>query len=183
MIDLTNALGWTVRAIALIVLFSYIVATFTIRARRPRKPLPPLSRLVDIRAFLDARYAIFVLGAWFNILSVFNPFFQVGAYGIAAHGSNPLTPYLLAIMCATSIVGRILPGYVADRLGRFNTMAVSTLCSAILTLALWYTSTAEKNVVAFAALYGFASGPFFTLLPVRPFFCLSIIYYTHKLII
>ena len=46
--------GWTVRrAIALIVLFSYTVAMLTIRVRRPRKPLLPLSRLVEIRAFLD----------------------------------------------------------------------------------------------------------------------------------
>ncbi|KAF9567991.1 MFS general substrate transporter [Agrocybe pediades] len=161
----TIGFGWTIRALALIVLFSYSVATLTIRARLPRRPLPPLSRLIDFRAFLDIRYAIFVLGAWFNILSVFNPFFQIGAYGVAAHGSNPLTPYLLAIMCATGIAGRVIPGYIADRVGRFNTIAASTTCSSILTLALWYTSTAETNIVIFAALYGFASGPFFSLLP------------------
>jgi len=165
--------GWTIRALALIVLFSYTIATFTIRARLPRRPLPPLSRLIDFRAFLDLRYAIFVLGAWFNIISVFNPFFQIGAYGVAAHGANPLTPYLLAIMCATGIAGRVIPGYVADRLGRFNTIAASTTCSSILTLALWYTSTAETNIVVFAALYGFASGPFFSLLPVSNVFYLT----------
>ncbi|KAF8815618.1 MFS general substrate transporter [Phlegmacium glaucopus] len=157
--------GWTIRALALIVLASYVVATVTIRARRPRRPLPPLARLIDYRAFLDPRYTIFVAGAWLNIMSVFNPFFQVGAYGVAAHGANGLTPYLLAIMCATSIFGRVLPGYLADRLGRFNTIATATTISSILTLALWYTSTAETNIVVFAALYGFASGPFFSLLP------------------
>jgi hypothetical protein len=34
---------------------------------------------------------------------------------------------------------------------------------------MWYTSTAERNLIAFSALYGFASGPFFSLLTVRHF--------------
>lgn len=111
--------GWTVRACAFIVLGCYAIATVTIKSRRPPKPLPPLLRIVDFSAFLDARYAIFAVGAWFNIVSVFNPFFQVGAYGTVANGASSLTPYLLAIMCATSIAGRVLPGIIADKIGRY----------------------------------------------------------------
>ncbi|KIK51471.1 hypothetical protein GYMLUDRAFT_208622 [Collybiopsis luxurians FD-317 M1] len=161
----TIGFGWTVRIIAFVVFVFYAIASVTIRTRRPRKPLPPLLHIIDLRAFQDTRFAVFTAGAWLTIMSVFNPFFQVGAYGIAAHGADPLTPYLLAIMCATSIAGRVLPGHIADRLGRFNTIVVSTAISSILTLSLWYSSTAETNVVVFAALYGFASGPFFSLLP------------------
>jgi len=157
--------GWTIRIIAFIVLISYAVATVTIRSRRPRRPLPPLRRIIDFGAFLDLRFTLFAAGAWLTVISIFIPFFQVGAYGVATHGANPLTPYLLAIMCATSIVGRVLPGHIADKAGRFNTIVVATMISAILVLALWYTSTAERNIVVFAALYGFASGPFFSLLP------------------
>ncbi|KAF7348053.1 Monocarboxylate permease-like protein [Mycena sanguinolenta] len=105
------------------------------------------------------------IGGWFTVFSTFNPFFYVGVYGATANGgvTSRLTPYYLSIMCATAIAGRIVPGYIADRVGRFNVVAISTLLSGILILSLWYTSTAEPNLIAFSAIYGFASGPFFSL--------------------
>ncbi|KAF8215373.1 major facilitator superfamily domain-containing protein, partial [Mycena galopus ATCC 62051] len=156
--------GWTVRIIALIVFVCFAVASLTIKTRRPPKPLPPLSKILAFHAFRDLRYAFLCLGGWFTVFSTFNPFFYVGIYGAVANGgATTLTPYFLAIMCATAIVGRILPGYIADRFGRFNVIALSTLLSGILILALWYTSTAQPNLIAFSAVYGFASGPFFSL--------------------
>ncbi|KAJ6530944.1 major facilitator superfamily domain-containing protein [Mycena vulgaris] len=157
--------GWTIRIIAFIVLGCYIVATFTITTRRPPKPLPRLSQLLAFRAFRDPCYTCLCLGGWFTIFSTFNPFFYVGLYGSVANGgASTLTPYYLAIMCATAIVGRIGPSFIADRVGRFNVVAISTLLSGILILALWYTSTAQPGLIAFSAVYGFASGPFFALL-------------------
>jgi hypothetical protein len=49
---------------------------------------------------------------------------------------------------------------------RFNVISLSTMLSGVLMLAMWYTSTAERNLLAFSALYGFASGPFFSLITV-----------------
>ncbi|KAJ7245359.1 major facilitator superfamily domain-containing protein [Mycena haematopus] len=156
--------GWTVRILALIVFVCFSIASFTIKTRRPPKPLPPLSNILAFHAFRDLRYTCLCLGGWFTVLSTFNPFFYVGTYGAVANGGpSLLTPYYLSIMCATAIVGRIVPGYIADRVGRFNVVAMSTLLSGILILVLWYTSTAEPNLIAFSAIYGFASGPFFSL--------------------
>ncbi|KAI0056547.1 MFS general substrate transporter [Artomyces pyxidatus] len=157
--------GWAVRAIAFIVLGCYIIATFTIKSRRPPKPLPPLSRIINLTAFRDPRYALFAAGAFFNILSVFNPFFYVGLYGVATHGESKITPYLLPIMNATSIFGRVLPAILADRVGRFNVICVSVLACSIIDFAVWYPTTGEAPIIVFAALYGFVSGPFFTLMP------------------
>ncbi|KZT25426.1 MFS general substrate transporter [Neolentinus lepideus HHB14362 ss-1] len=157
--------GWSVRAIAFIVLGCYSIASVTIKSRRPPKPLPPLTRIIDFRAFTDIRFALMAIGLWFNILSAFNPFFYVGLYGIVTAGESAVTPYLLAILCSTSIAGRVLPGIVADRVGRFNTITVATLVSGILSLAMWYTADSQAVVIAFAALYGFVSGPCFSLMP------------------
>ncbi|KAJ6622513.1 major facilitator superfamily domain-containing protein [Mycena sp. CBHHK59/15] len=156
--------GWTIRILAFIVLACYAVASFTITTPRPRKPLPRLSQLLAFGAFRDPCYTCLCLGGWFSVFSTFNPFFYVGLYDVVANGASVLTPYYLAIMCATAIAGRILPGFIADRVGRFNVISVSTAFSGILILALWYTSTAQPNLIAFAAIYGFASGPFFSLL-------------------
>ncbi|KAI0051405.1 MFS general substrate transporter [Auriscalpium vulgare] len=157
--------GWAVRSIAFIILSCFAVATFTIKTRRPRKPLPPLYKIINLSAFRDTRYALFAAGAFFNILSVFNPFFYVGLYGVTLHGESKLSPYLLPIMNATSIFGRVLPAILADRVGRFNVICISVLLSSILDFALWYPTTGETPIIVFAALYGFVSGPFFTLMP------------------
>ncbi|KAJ7456715.1 major facilitator superfamily domain-containing protein [Mycena galericulata] len=158
--------GWTIRVFGFIVLACYIVAALTITTPRRRKPLPRLSKLLAFHALRDPCYACLCLGGWFSVFSTFNPFFYVGLYGAVANNGETtvLTPYYLAIMCATAIVGRIGPGFVADRIGRFNVISVSTLLSGILILALWYTSAAQPNLIAFSALYGFTSGPFFSLL-------------------
>ncbi|KAJ7672831.1 major facilitator superfamily domain-containing protein [Mycena rosella] len=157
--------GWTVRVLAFIVLVCYIVATFTITTPRSPKPLPRLSQLLAFRAFRDPCYTCLCLGGWFTIFSTFNPFFYVGRYGAVANGgASTLTPYYLTIMSAAAIVGRIGPAFIADRVGRFNVITLSTLLSGVLILALWYTSTAQPNLIAFSALYGLSSGPFFALL-------------------
>ena len=48
-----------------------------------------------------------------------------------------------------------------------------TLISALLNLAMWYNVTGEGVTVAFAALYGFFSGSYFSIIPVRLPRCLS----------
>ncbi|KAG7445510.1 MFS general substrate transporter [Guyanagaster necrorhizus] len=157
--------GWTIRIIGFICLFCYTVAMITIYPRRPTKPLPPMSRLLDFGAFKHPTYSLLAIGGWISIFSTFNPFVYVGLYGSVAFGESKLTSYYLAILCAASIVGRVGHGLIADRLGRYNLICAATLLSSILILALWYTSSTEGGLVAFAVLYGFASGPFFSLFP------------------
>ncbi|KAF5364618.1 hypothetical protein D9758_005638 [Tetrapyrgos nigripes] len=157
--------GWTIRIFAFMVLFCYIVGTLTIKARRPTKPFPPLSRLFDFTAFKDPCYVFLALGGWFSVFSIFNPFFYVGLSGTVANPGSSINGTYLSILCATSIIGRVGPSIIADRIGRFNIMCISTLLCAVLIMAVWYTSFHESNLIAFAALYGFISGPFFSLMP------------------
>lgn len=64
-----------------------------------------------------------------------------------------------------SIFGRILPGIIADRFGRYNMMIVTTACSAIIVLALWLPGYGSVPIILFAAFYGFFSGAFVSLGP------------------
>jgi MFS family permease len=79
--------------------------------------------------------------------------------------STNLSSYLLSILNAASIFGRILPGIIADKLGRFNVMIVTTAFSAVLVLALWLPSKANAPIIVFCALYGFSSGAFVSMGP------------------
>ena len=59
----------------------------------------------------------------------------------------------------------VLPGIAADKLGRFNTMIITTSFSAVLVLALWLPSKGNAPIIAFCILYGFSSGAFVSMGP------------------
>ncbi len=79
--------------------------------------------------------------------------------------SANLAGYLVSILNAASVIGRILPGYIGDRLGRFNTMTVLTYFSTIIVFALWIPSNGSIPIILFAVLYGFSTGAFVSIGP------------------
>ena len=79
--------------------------------------------------------------------------------------SPGLSIYLIPILNAASIFGRILPGIIADRFGRFNVMIITTAFSSIIVLALWLPSRANAPIIVFCVLYGFSTGAFVSLGP------------------
>jgi len=79
--------------------------------------------------------------------------------------SQSLAQYLPSILNAASIFGRIVPGIVADKMGRFNVMIITCGFSAIIVLALWLPAKANAPIIIFSVLYGFSSGAFVSLGP------------------
>jgi len=86
---------------------------------------------------------------------------------MAAGMSTTLAGYLLAILNAASIFGRIIPGALADKVGKFNMQSLWCLVAGILVLALAIPASSNAAFITFAGLYGFASGAFVSLLPAQ----------------
>ncbi|KAH8743226.1 hypothetical protein F5883DRAFT_665472 [Diaporthe sp. PMI_573] len=65
------------------------------------------------------------------------------------------------------IIGRIVPAWAGDRLGRFNVTIFFTLLSALFTLVLWIPAPENNSGarMAYAAIYGITSGVFVSLMP------------------
>ena len=93
-------------------------------------------------------------------------FIQLAASRVKIRAS--LREYVIPILNAVSIVGRVLPGYLADHVGRFNMQLLMAVLTCLLVLCLWlpgqFTGSAN-GVLAFAGLYGFSMGAFVTLVP------------------
>lgn len=58
-----------------------------------------------------------------------------------------------------------MPGWLGDRYGRFNTTIAFTFFSVALVLGVWIGAPWEDGRIAFAALYGFGSGTFVSMVP------------------
>lgn len=74
---------------------------------------------------------------------------------------------MIVFLNAGSFPGRWLPGILADKFGRLNTMIVTNLLCIVAMFAIWL--PAKDNVAAiiiFSVVFGFASGSNISLVPV-----------------
>ena len=156
--------GWAMRASAFLILGLLIYANLTVKSRLPPRPTP--WKVSDfLNPYLELPFALTVLASSLFFFGMFLPFTFI-ILSAEYHGMSPaLAGYLLSILNAVSIFGRTLPGFVADRVGRFNVMITTSFLSTILVLAMWLPARGNIPYILFAACYGFSSGAFISLAP------------------
>lgn len=71
--------------------------------------------------------------------------------------SEDLASYLLPMLNACSILGRIAPNLLADKIGGLNVMVPAVFCATVLSYA-WIGVTTAAGCIVFVCLYGVAIG-------------------------
>lgn len=121
--------------------------------------------LFDLRAFLIPAYALQVFAFFVGFMGLYMPFFYGQVYALRNSITNPnLSFYLLAIMNSASIFGRIIPNFIADRLGPFNVVIPCTLISGILCFC-FIKATSSAGLIVLMGFYGFFSGTYVSIPP------------------
>jgi MFS family permease len=151
--------GWTVRIIGFIMLAMLSLSLATVRPRLP----PRNGKVLMPSAFKQVAYSLFLAGMFLMIWGIFTPFFYLTEYAIAQGMSVNLSSYILSILNAASVFGRLLPGVLADKVGRFNTICCFGSSTGILLLC-WIAVKSNAAIIVFAALYGFFSGAIVSLM-------------------
>jgi MFS family permease len=78
-----------------------------------------------------------------------------------------LSYQLLAVLNVGSVIGRWLPGYIADKMGRFNAMILTVFLCLTSTLCIWLPAgNSLPAIIVYAITFGFASGSNISLTPV-----------------
>lgn len=72
--------------------------------------------------------------------------------------------YVLAVMNGGGVLGRIAPAYLSDTIGRFNLLTPCAFLSGLLCLVFWLFAKSLVSLMLFAALYGFFSGAFISVI-------------------
>lgn len=154
--------SWATRVIGFLILGTQLIPNLCMRVR----VLPAKSRsLLDLRAFLIPAYSLNVFGFFIGFMGLYMPFFYSQVYAIEAHITNSnLAFYLLAVMNSTSTFGRIVPNYLADKLGPFNVVIPCTLLSGLLCYC-FIAATSSAGIIVLIAFYGFFSGTFVSVPP------------------
>jgi predicted MFS family arabinose efflux permease len=82
---------------------------------RPRLPPRKSGPVVDFAAFQDPAYTTFVVGLALGFMAFFIPFFYAESYAANIGVDSELSFYILSIMNAAGMVGRLLPNALADK--------------------------------------------------------------------
>ncbi|CAG9975608.1 unnamed protein product [Clonostachys byssicola] len=155
--------GWAMRICAFLILFLLIVANLTVRAFHPPRP-QPMTRAQMVKPFHELEF-LFLLGGFFCFTyGIFVPINYLPVQALAAGMSNDLAQYLIPILNAASLFGRLFSGFMGDKIGRYNIFVVVCYLSGIWILALWIPDTSNPALIAFAVLFGFCSGAYVSLI-------------------
>ncbi|KAF9377041.1 hypothetical protein CPB97_010454 [Podila verticillata] len=90
---------------------------------------------------------------------------KVAAFAVF-HGETATTGALLiGILNGASLLGRLSLGFVTDRVGRINMLFICALISGLSILCIWSVATTVPVLTAFAVVYGFTCGGYFSVIP------------------
>ncbi|TFK22930.1 MFS general substrate transporter [Coprinopsis marcescibilis] len=154
--------GWGVRITGLISTLGCLVATILVTTKLP--PQEQSGHFFQWKSIVDIRFAFLIVGSCFVALGLFTPFFYIVEF--ARHLSIPdrMALYILAVMNAGGVLGRIAPAYLSDRVGRFNLLFPSAFFSGLACLVGWFFARSIAVLMVFSAIYGFFSGAFVSLI-------------------
>ncbi|KAJ5770930.1 uncharacterized protein N7511_002981 [Penicillium nucicola] len=112
--------------------------------------------------FKQRSLQLLCLAMFITYFGMFSPFFYTTSFAVEKGFSTTLAFYTVSIVNGTSFFGRILPGIVADKYGKFNCCILATMTAGIVALC-WTKVTSVAGLVIWCAAYGFASGGILSL--------------------
>ena len=145
---------WAIRVVALICAANLCVACVCLKKRLP--PNKKGGAGIDLKALRDVNFGLTTVGVFLVEFAVFIPYTYICSYAIWA-GMSHRNAYLLNVLVnAGAVPGRVLPGYVADKVGVFNTMCLCALSCTVFIFGLWSTARGHETLIyLFAVCFGF----------------------------
>ncbi|PSR94513.1 major facilitator superfamily domain-containing protein [Coniella lustricola] len=163
--SLTKSLsfGWATRVIAFMLLGLSVIPLVFMRTR-----VPPTGRkraLIDTAALRDPAFVLFVAASFFLFLCLYTAFFYLQLFDEKHEISSlEFSPYIVTLLNTGSVFGRLLPNYLADKVGSVNICLACGLMSAVLLYG-WLGIHNLGGLVVFALLYGLSSGGIVSVTP------------------
>lgn len=120
---LLNSLGfdWAIRVCTFINLALLVIALPTVTSRLPPTP-KPVSVMDHIRPLKEGPFLMLSGGCALFYLGMYLPFNYIIVQAEYEGMPAGLAGYLIPILNGASLFGRLIPGKIADIIGRFNTM-------------------------------------------------------------
>ncbi|KAI9039882.1 putative MFS monocarboxylate transporter [Aspergillus affinis] len=158
--------AWAILIVAFMALGCYIVGILLIRGRLPAGQKSRVT--IDLRAFKSPRLCFLAIAVFSFEFIIFGCAALLPSYVRYSGFSLDVQFYSLTVLNSMSLLGRVLPGFAADQVGRFNILLVLVIITMIIMAGVWlpYGSHNEGTLYAVVAIFGFGSGGWLSLAPV-----------------
>ncbi|TEY24294.1 hypothetical protein BOTCAL_1408g00010 [Botryotinia calthae] len=151
--------GWTIRVIAFIMLLLFFLPVLGMKMR----VRPSIARRVfEFRAWKELPFFLSGVFLFLAFFGTYIPSFYIQSYGEA--NSIAIGFYLVPILNAGSLFGRLIPPYIADYAGVFNTEIACVLLAGILAFV-WISVHDTVGLIIYTIVYGFFAGALTGLSP------------------
>ncbi|WYZ44416.1 hypothetical protein EsH8_VII_000852 [Colletotrichum jinshuiense] len=159
---------WATRVLAFVSLATNAFSFAVLRQRTDPNAGKRRRLMLDLSAYRNVSFVVFSAAMFFNFFSYMAPIYYLQQYalahGLASQGSSGLGYYLVAILNAGAILGRVFPAWLAGRFGSINILLAVSVSVAVVAMC-WLAVRDGAGSVAFAIAYGFASGGLVSLPP------------------
>ncbi|KAJ7153085.1 major facilitator superfamily domain-containing protein [Mycena crocata] len=151
---------WTVRVLGFILLFATGLASLCLWGRLPSTNVK--GRVLGLSVFRNIPFTLYCIACFVQMLGGFTVAAYISTSAISFGLSRSFAFYLIAITNGSSGVGRIVLGYLGDRIGPLNVMIPVMFIDAAATMA-WPFCRTVASLTAIAVIYGFSLGAFSAL--------------------
>ncbi|KAL0934734.1 MFS monocarboxylate [Colletotrichum truncatum] len=155
--------GWATRIMGFILLGLSIIPAVWMHTRLP--PSGHKRSLIDRTALSDPAFMLVMLGSFFGFLSMYIAFFYIQLFAVSHNiGGTSFSSYFVTLLSAGSIPGRVVPNYLADKVGALYIQTFLTAGAAVMMFA-WLGIRNMAGLVVFAIIYGLFSGGMVSIAP------------------
>ncbi|KAH3964781.1 hypothetical protein HBI70_182400 [Parastagonospora nodorum] len=145
--------GWSIRIIGFIILPFFLLAIMILKPRVP----PRKANIFIGAAWKDIKYCLLIAGMFFMMMGMWTPIFYMPSYAVSRGMGVTLAGNLLAIINATSTLGRIIPGILADKFGKLNIFGLAGIATGIMVFCFDEPKT-NAGLIIYVIFFGFTSG-------------------------
>lgn len=161
--------SWAMRATALVVFVTTGVGGLLVRQRSDLTDNPAKRTLYQFSCLRDITYALYIAGVFFTFAGIYVPYFYISAWvrDTTFPTSGMSAYYLISIMNAGGLVGRIVPNFIADKFasGSILTQALAAVTCGALAAGWTYIKSSVAGLIVWVVAYGFVSGCVISLIP------------------
>ena len=157
---------WSIRIIAFMALGCYALGITLVRGRLPTGGSGRAT--IDFRAFKAPRLFFLAVAVFAFEFIIFGCAALLPTYVRYSGLDLDVQFYSLTVLNSMSLLGRILPGFAADRMGRFNILLSLAVITLLIMASVWipFGSYNEATLYTVVAIFGFGSGGWISLAPV-----------------
>lgn len=154
--------GWTFRLLGIVLMVCCLPAAWFLTERTTIQPKP----FIELSLFRSYEFLLLFASGVFVTFPLLVPPFFLPLYAQSLHLPTSTGAILVCVFNFCSAGGRILMGYLSDKLlGPLNALLLSLTITALTLLLLWPTSTSLPELTAFVILNGASNGAFFAIMP------------------